>query len=110
MANLVPKSLYLGNSTGSNVYTVANTAGNYTIIKSINICNTSNTANATADIHILVAGAAPANNNKIISNANVIKSDVLFYNTSIVIPTNSNVYVASSNSSLTFNISGVEYA
>lgn len=110
MANLVPKSLYLGNSTGSNVYTVANTAGNYTIIKSINICNTSDTANATADIHILVEGAAPANNNKIISNANVIKSDVLFYNTSIVIPTNSNVYVASSNSSLTFNISGVEYA
>jgi hypothetical protein len=110
MANLVPKSLYLGNSTGSNVYTVANTAGNYTIIKSINICNTSDTSNAKADIHILVAGASPANNNKIISNANVIKSDVLFYNTSIVVPANSNVYVASSNSALTFNISGVEYA
>ena len=110
MANLVPKSLYLGNSTGSNVYTVANTAGNYTIIKSINICNTSDTANATASIHILVAGASPANNNKIVSNANIIKNDVLFYNTSIVVPANSNVYVASSNSSVTFNISGVEYA
>jgi len=110
MANLVPKSLYLGNSTGSNVYTVANTVGNYSIIKSINICNTSDTANATADIHILIAGAAPGNNNKIISNANIIKSDVLYYNTSIVVPANSNVYVASSNSTITFNISGVEYA
>ena len=52
MANLVPKSFYLGNTTSSNVYTVANTVGNYSIIKSINICNTSDTANATADIHI----------------------------------------------------------
>ena len=80
------------------------------IIKSINICNTSDAANATASVHILVAGASPANNNKIISNANIIKNDVLFYNTSIVVPVNSNVYVASSNSSVTFNISGVEYA
>jgi hypothetical protein len=110
MANLVPKSFYLGNTTGSNVYTVANTAGNYSIIKSINICNTSNTDNATADVHILIAGATAAANNKIISNAVVIKNDVLYYNTSIVIPANSNVYVASSNSALTFNISGVEYA
>ena len=37
MANLTPKSFYLGNSTASNVYTVANTVGNYSIIKSINI-------------------------------------------------------------------------
>jgi hypothetical protein len=110
MANLTPKSFYLGNSTASNVYTVANTVGNYSIIKSINICNTSDTANATADIHILVAGASPLANNKIISNANIIKNDVLYYNTSIVVPANSKVYVASSNSSITFNISGVEYA
>jgi hypothetical protein len=110
MANLTPKSFYLGNSTASNVYTVANTVGNYSIIKSINICNTSDAANATVSIHILTAGASPANNNKIISNANVIKSDVLYYNTSIVVPVNSNVYVSSSNSSVTFNISGVEYA
>lgn len=110
MANLVPKSFYLGNTTASNVYTVANTAGNYSIIKSINICNTSNTTNATADIHILVGADTVASNNKIISNAVVIKNDVLYYNTSIVIPANSKIYVASSNNSLTFNISGVEYA
>ena len=110
MANLTPKSFYLGNSTASNVYTVANTVGNYSIIKSINICNTSDAANATADIHILVGAASPSGNNKIISNANIIKSDVLFYNTSIVVPANSKIYVASSNSGITFNISGVEYA
>ena len=110
MANLVPKSFYLGNTTASNVYTVANTVGNYSIIKSINICNTSNTTNATADIHILVGATAVGAGNKIISNAVVIKNDVLYYNTSIVVPANSKIYVASSDSSLTFNISGVEYA
>jgi hypothetical protein len=110
MANLAPKLLYIGNDTAANVYSVANTSGNYTIIKSINICNTSNVANATASVHILSNGDAPSSNNKIISNANVIKDDVLYYNTSIVVPENSNVYVASSANTLTFTISGVEYA
>jgi len=110
MANLKPKLLYIGNTTGANVYSVSNTASYYAIIKSINICNTSNTANATASVHILTGGAAPASNNKIISNATVIKDDVMYYNTSIVVPANSNIYVSSSSSDLTFTISGVEYA
>jgi hypothetical protein len=110
MPNLTPKVMYIGNDIASNVYSVANVSNNYSIIKSINICNTSNVANATASIHILVNGAAPAANNKIISNANVIKNDVLYYNTSIVLPANSNIYVSSSSNTLTFTISGVQYA
>jgi len=110
LANLVPKSFYLGNSTSANVYAVANTVGNYSIIKSINICNTSDVASATADIHILVAGAAAAAGNKIISNAVIIKNDVIYYNTAIVVPANSNIYIASSSNTITFSINGVEYA
>ena len=111
MPSLTPKSFYHGNAATANVYSVANTAGNYSIIKVINICNASSAANATASIHILEDGASPAANNKIISNANVIKDDVLYYNTSIVVPANSNIYIAaSSNTDLIFNISGVEYA
>lgn len=110
MAVLSPKLMYQGNDTAANVYSVANTAGYYSIVKSINICNTSNTANATASVHILTDGESPAANNKVISNAAVIKDDVLYYNTSIVVPANSNVYISSSSNSLTFTISGVEYA
>lgn len=113
MPNLVPKNFFTGLASTSSgyVYSTANTAGNYSIIKTINICNTSNVANASADVHILVANAAPSANNKIISNALVIKNDVLYYNTSIVIPANSNVYIASNaNTILTFSINGVEYA
>jgi len=110
MAQLLPKNFYTGNATAANVYTVANTANYYSIIKSVNICNTSNAANATASIHLLTDGAAPSNDNKIISNALVILADVLYYNTSIVVPANTKIYVSSSSSSLTFSISGVEYA
>jgi hypothetical protein len=109
MPALTPKLMYIGNDSTANAYSVANVANNYSIIKSINICNA--TANsASASIHILVAGASPAANNKIISNAEVLGNNVLYYNTSIVIPSNSNVYIAQSSTDLTFTISGVEYA
>lgn len=110
MASLKPLLFYIGNDTAANVYSVSNTVGNYSIIKSINVCNTSDTSNATVSIHILTDGATPVSNNKILSNANVIRKDVLYYNTSIVVPKNSNVYVTSSSSDVTFAISGVEYA
>jgi hypothetical protein len=110
MPQLLPKNFYTGNATAANVYTVGTTATFYSIIKNINICNTSNAANATASIHLLTAGAVPSNDNKIISNALIILADVLYYNTSIVVPANTKIYVSSSSSALTFSISGVEYA
>lgn len=110
MANLVPKNLYIGNESASNAYTVANVANNYTIIKNINLCNTTS-SNAACSIHILVAGASPAANNKVVSNVNVLANNVVYYNTSIVVPSNSSIYVDQvTANAITFTISGVEYA
>jgi hypothetical protein len=109
MANLTPVLMYQGGDAAANVYTVSNTVGNYSIIKFINICNTTNTTH-TCSLHLLRDGASPAANNKIISNAAVLSNNVLYFSTSIVIPANSNIYISQSSTGLTFNISGVQYA
>jgi hypothetical protein len=109
MASLTPKLLYSGNDTGANAYSVSNTSGNYTIIKSINICNTSG-SDKTCSLHILQDANAAAANNKVLSNVTVSANNVLYYNTSLVMPANSKIYVSQSTSDLTFTISGVEYA
>lgn len=109
MANLTPKLLYIGNASSGNVYSVTNVLGNYTIIKSINICNTSSIPERCT-INILVNGATVGIQNRVISNAEVLSNNVLYYNTSIVVPANSHVYVSQANTNLTFTLSGVEYA
>ncbi len=109
MANLTPKLLHIGNAASSNVYSTANVVGNYTIIKSINICNTGNIPERCT-IHILVNGAAATTGNRVISNAEVLANNVLYYNTAIVVPANSNVFISQANTNLTFTLSGVEYA
>lgn len=110
MANLIPKNFYIGSGSASNTYTTANTVGNYSIIKNINLCNTT-ASNAVCSIHILVDAATPAANNKIVSNVNVLANNVVFYNTSIVVPANSKIYVDQvTANAVTFTISGVEYA
>ena len=77
MANLTPKSFYIGNESASNAYTTANTVGNYSIIKNINLCNATS-SNAVCSVHILVGGASPAANNKIVSNVNVLANNVVW--------------------------------
>ena len=112
MASLTPKSFYIGSNVGagSNVYTVANTVGNYSIIKNINLCNTT-ASNAVCSIHLLANGASVSNQNKIVSNVNVLANNVVFYNTSIVVPANSSIHVTQvTANAVTFTISGVEYA
>ena len=110
MANLTPKSFYIGNESASNAYTTANTVGNYSIIKNINLCNATS-SNAVCSVHILVGGASPAANNKIVSNVNVLANNVVYYNTSVVVPANSKIYVDQvTANAVTFTISGVEYA
>lgn len=112
MASLTPKSFYIGSNVGagSNVYTVANTAGNYSIIKNINLCNTT-ASNAVCSIHLLVNGASVSSENRIVSNVNVLANNVVFYNTSIVVPANSSIHVTQvTANAITFTISGVEYA
>jgi hypothetical protein len=110
MANLTPKSFYIGNESASNAYTTANTVGNYSIIKNINLCNATS-SNAVCSVHILVGGASPAANNKIVSNVNVLANNVVYYNTSVVVPANSKIYIDQvTANAITFTISGVEYA
>lgn len=112
MASLTPKSFYVGSNVGagSNVYTVANTIGNYSIIKNINLCNTT-ASNAVCSIHLLVNGASVGASNKIVSNVNVLANNVVFYNTSIVVPANSSIHITQvTANAVTFAISGVEYA
>ena len=112
MPNLIPKSFYVGSNVGagSNVYSVANTVGNYSIIKNINLCNTT-ASNAVCSIHLLINGASVSNANKIVSNVNVLANNVVFYNTSIVVPANSSIHVTQvTANAITFAISGVEYA
>lgn len=108
MASLTPKLLYIGNANTSNVYTANALANSYTIIKNINICNTS-AANKSVSIHLVPSGQSPANNNKIISNVNIESNNVTFYNTSIVMPSNSQIYISQTDGNTTIAISGVEY-
>lgn len=110
MANLIPKNFFIGNASASNAYTTANTVGDYSIIKNINLCNATS-SNAVCSIHLLVGAATPAANNKVISNVNVLANNVVYYNTSIVVPANSKIYVDQvTANAITFTISGVEYA
>jgi len=108
MASLTPKLLYLGNGDNANVYTANSTANSYTIIKNINICNTT-AVNTVVSLHLLTSGSSPGSNNKIISNVNITANNVTFYNTSIVMPSNSALYLDQAGSNATVAISGVEY-
>lgn len=105
---LTPKLLYIGNGNNSNVYTASATSNSYSIVKNINICNTT-ASNVTASVHLVTSGGAVGNNNKIISNMTIVGNDVTFYNTSIIMPANSSIYVNQGGTSLTVAISGVEY-
>lgn len=108
MASLTPKLLYIGNGNAANVYTVSNTANSYAIIKNINICNATGT-NTAVSIHIVTSPNTAAANNKILNNVNIVGNNVTFYNTSIVMPANSSIYVNQGGTNLTIAISGVEY-
>ena len=107
MASLTPKLLYIGNANGANVYTSNTNVNSYTIIKNINACATTG-GNTTITLHILQTGQTAAANNKIISDVTVAGNNVTFYNTSIVLPSNTSLYL-SHGSNVTVAISGVEY-
>jgi hypothetical protein len=109
MANLLPKSLYIGNDTASNVYTVSNTAGSYSIVRNINICNVTGTA-ATCDVHLLGAAGTPGNNNAILKTFTVNANETVSYDAGIVLDAGQKIHVVNANSKCTFTISGVEYS
>ena len=108
MANLIPKSLYIGNDSASNVYTLSSNSGSYAIVKTINICNTSNTS-IICNVHIIPSGGAALTHNKVLSNFVVSGSETISYDSSIVLNAGASIYVSSNVSTATYVISGVEY-
>jgi hypothetical protein len=108
MANLQPKRLYTGASTGSNVYTVSSNVGSYAIIRNINACNTT-TSNKSFTIHIIASGGSAQDSNKILSNINVPGDDVVVSDGTYILNAGDSVYLSQAAANVTVTISGVEY-
>lgn len=108
MANIIPKLLYIGNDTASNVYTSSSNVGSYSIIRTISVCNTSGT-DKTFSLHIVPASGTAGANNKVMSNLTVPANDVVVSDTIIVLNAGGSVYFDPVDSNLTLTVSGVEY-
>ena len=109
MAAIIPKLLFIGNTQAGSVYTAPATEGSYSIVKSINVCNTSQNTEAFS-LNLLAAAESPAINNAILGSISLSGGNVFSYETSIVVPAGHSLYINQPNTSLTFTISGVEYA
>lgn len=109
MANLTAKLLYVGNETASNVYTASNTTGSYAIVKSITICNTSNTS-ATFDLHLLSASGVPGNNNAVFKSFTINSYETISVDSVIVLDPGYKIHLINANNKCTFTISGAEYS
>lgn len=107
MASLTPTLLYIGNGSG-NVYLVPVGTGSYSIIKSINVCNTASVGKSFS-LNLVLPGEPISNSNLIVSNVALSAGNVFAYDTSIVMPNGSFLQVTQTDASLTFTISGVEY-
>jgi hypothetical protein len=105
---LTPKRLYIGNDTASNVYTASSNVGSYTIVRTINVCNTSAT-DKTFSIHIIPASGSAAANNKVISNVTVPANDVIYSDSVYVLNAGDALYFAPTDANVTITVSGVEY-
>ena len=109
MANLTPKSLYIGNDTASNVYTVSTDTTSYTILKTITICNTT-ASSAVFDMHILTPSGTPGNNNALFKSFTINSGETVSVDTTTVLDSGYKVHVVNANNKCTFTISGVEYS
>jgi|SRR6056300_154499 hypothetical protein len=108
MAEIVPKLLYIGNLQMGNAYTAPSASGSYAIVKSINVCNTG-TANETFTANLVLPGNTNGVQNKILADVVLSGSNTFSYETSIVVPAGSSIYLSQPTNNLTFTISGVEY-
>lgn len=109
MASIIPKLLFIGNAQAGSVYTAPTTEGSYSIVKSVNICNTS-ASPSTFSINLLESGQALSTSNAILANIDISGGNVFSYETSIVVPAGASLNISQPDNSLTFTISGVEYA
>lgn len=109
MANLTPKLLYVGNDTASNVYTVSNSSGSYTILRNINICNTTSSA-VVCSIYLLSSSGTPGSNNAVLKDFALAASETISYDAGIVMDAGYKIHVINANSACSFTMSGVEYS
>lgn len=109
MASLTPKSIYIGNETESNIYTVSSNLTSYTILKTITICNTSG-GSAVFDMHILEPSGIPGNNNALFKSFTINSGETVSVDTTTVLNYGYQIYVVNANNKCTFTISGVEYS
>ncbi len=108
MSRLVPKLFYIGNQQSGTIYTAPSAAGSYSIVKSINVANTS-TATQVFSLNLVLAGETQGLSNVIVGNIVMSGANVFSYETSIVMPTGSTLQITQPNNDLTFTISGVEF-
>jgi hypothetical protein len=108
MANLTPKTLYIGSDSAANVYTLSSNVGSYAIVKNINICNTGGST-LLCNVHLIPASGSAGANNKVLSNFSVLSGETISYDSAVVINAGASIYVSSSVSTATYTISGVEY-
>ena len=109
MASIIPKLLFIGNTQSGAIYSAPSSAGSYSIVKSINVCNTG-TASEAFSINLVQAGETLGVGNAILGNITISGGNVFSYETSIVVPTGAALQISQPNNNLTFTISGVEYA
>lgn len=109
MANLTPKSLYIGNDTASNVYTVSTDTSSYAILKTITICNTT-ASSAIFDMHILTPSGTPGSNNALFKSFTINSGETVSVDTTTVLDAGYKVHVVNTDNKCTFTISGVEYS
>jgi hypothetical protein len=108
MASLTPKTLYVGNTSGANVYTVNSTAGNYSIIKNINICNANTTTAKTITLHLIAPAGSAVENNRYLSALTINANDSIQIDTGLVLSNGYSIYI-SHTGNVTATITGVEY-
>jgi len=105
---LTPKRLYIGNDTASNVYTASSNVGSYTIIRTINVCNTSAT-DKTFSLNVIPSGGSAGANNKVISNVTVPANDVIHSDSVYVLNAGDALYYDPVDANITLTVNGVEY-
>lgn len=106
---LEPRLLYIGNASNNTVYTSPTSTGSYTIIKHINAANTSN-EDSSFSLFLVTPGSFAVPANAMLFDAEVSSKNVLAYDTSIVIPSNTSIFLSQPLGTITLIISGVEYA
>jgi len=108
MASIIPTLLFIGNTQSGAIYSAPATAGSYSIVKSINVCNTG-TGSEAFSLNLVTAGQNTNTANAILGNIVLSGGNVFSYETSIVMPAGSQLFISQPSNNLTFTISGVEY-